>query len=405
MFRPSSRSSDSASAPLQRRQTVLTITPYYTSHNGPVERVAERLMAEIALEHNVHFTWAASECAHIPEMHGTIALPMQGTNILEKLFGWQWPLWTPRSLQHLYMVMEGVDCVWLHDNETFGSLIAFYMARRLKKPVIFTHHVGLAQTGLIKRFSKKCLGFIMGQRILKDAHQSTFTGDATAEFYYRQIAFTRPVKIIPNGVDTSIFQPTLREKRNVLRSSFALRNEQPVMLFVGRFDKENGLPALKELAKLLPDWRFWLAGTGPIQPEKWFLPNVQVFRHRQNQELAELYQAADLLLQPGPHTTFPLAVQEAMACGLPVMCGKDIASGSLVAKPYLWVVNIDPSPERTAALWAKKLKGARRLWPLTEAKTELSDVAQSFWEWPIIAGHYADILKTYSPQKIKTRVA
>jgi glycosyltransferase involved in cell wall biosynthesis len=230
---------------------------------------------------------------------------------------------------------------------------------------------------------------------LGQAQQTTFTADAAAEFYYRRVGFTAPVKIIPNGVDISIFHALSPSDRADLRARFALRRDQPVLLFVGRFSAENGLPVIRELAKLLPAWRFWIAGEGPVNPEKWFLPNLQVFRGRRDAALAELYQSADLLLLPGYRQGFPLAAQEAMACGLPLMCGPATASGSDFAKPYLWVANVDPaSARRTAAIWATKLKAGRSILPLTESKTELSELAESYWEWPKIAGYYAETLQT-----------
>ena len=85
-------------------------------------------------------------------------------------------------------------------------------------------------------------------------------------------------------------------------------------------------------AAQLPDWRFWMAGFGPIDPDKWLLPNVHVLKNRKGQSLAELYQAADLLLIPSYGEGFPLVIQEAMACGLPVIttenCGAPVPDES-----------------------------------------------------------------------------
>ncbi len=391
-----------------RPKAVLVITPYYADHGGSTERIAGRLIADMASNTqpdaaSLHFTWAASKCASglktkiaMPvEGKNLLMLPMRTLNQLEQFFSLRWPIWTRRSLRQLYRAVEGVDCLWLHDTFSLGSWLAFRMAKKQHKPILITKHSGLTKhPGFLQRAWATGIDWLITRKMLRQVQQTVFSGDASAEYYYRRVGFTSPVKIIPNGVDFSVFHPPLREMRRVLRARFALRREQPVLLFVGRFTAENGLPVLRELAKLLPDWRFWLAGEGPLNPEKWFLPNLQVFRGRRDADLAELYQSADLLLMPGYKPGFPLAAQEAMACGLPVMCGPAISEGSDFAKPYLWVVNVDAaSPKQTASVWASKLKIGRSLLPLTEAKTELSDFAAACWEWPKIAGYYAEALR------------
>lgn len=387
-----------------RRRSILVVTPYYPQQGGNLERIAGYLIKDIAATETFHFTWAASlasptRSALMEEDKNLLLLPMRTPGILaplEKLLQWRWPIWTRRSLQQLRRAVEGVDCVWLHDTFSVGSLVAFLLARKKGKPVLITKHSGLTKyPGLIRRAIYTTLDRLLTRRLLIKAEQATFTSDAAAEFYYRRIGFTSPVKIIPNGVDMRIFHPPLPEKRAYLRGRFSLRQNQPVLLFSERFTVDNGVLVIRELAKLLPEWRFWMAGEGPVNPEKWFLPNLQVFRGRKEEGLAELYQAADLLLLPGYKQGFPLAAQEAMACGLPLMCGPATAAGSNFAKPYFWIVDVDPtSAKRTASLWAAKLKAGKSVLPLSAAKTELSDIAHSYWEWPKIAGYYSETLKS-----------
>jgi glycosyltransferase involved in cell wall biosynthesis len=152
----------------------------------------------------------------------------------------------------------------------------------------------------------------------------------------------------------------------------------------------------------LPDWRFWLVGQGPIDPESWYRPNVHVFREREGAALAELYQAADVLILPSFGEGFPLVIQEAMACGLPVICSPATAAGSQLAKPFLLTATVDSgAPTRTAALWAKRLKAQREFLPLTQANTDLANAAHYFWPWPKIAECYAAIFDDLSADRKK----
>ncbi|HEU0117122.1 MAG TPA: glycosyltransferase family 4 protein [Alphaproteobacteria bacterium] len=399
MFRPSSPNLPETDTTEIRPYGVLVVTPYYPAHGGGPERIAGALTHEIELTANVHFTWAASDCDTPPDLYGPAMLPMKAHNFMENWLGLRYPFWSRNSLKQLKDAVKKADCVWLHDTLSPGCLAAARMARKLKKPIFVTQHASPTLRGNAwKRGWRTALDFIASRLILKQARQATFTSDTAAEFYYRRVAFKAPVKIIPNGVDCGTFQPCLPEKRAALRGRFSLRDNQPVMLFAGDFTEANGLLMLKELAQLLPAWRFWLVGKGRINPESWYLPNVQVFPKRCDATLAELYQSADLLVLPGHGKQFPLAAQEALACGLPVMCSSAVAAAQPFAKPYMWVIDSNAeTPEQLAKVWAKKLKSAQQFLPLSEAKTELSDVAQSNWEWPRIASHYVELLRAISP--------
>ncbi|MGE0109890.1 MAG: glycosyltransferase family 4 protein, partial [Bdellovibrionales bacterium] len=204
--------------------------------------------------------------------------------------------------------------------------------------------------------------------------------------------FTRAIKVIPNGVDLRTFQPPIPENRRFLREQFALKRDQPVFLFVGRFVEKKGLAVLHLLAKALPMCRFWMVGNGPISPENWLLPNVHVFRNRVNLSLTELYHAADLLVMPSYGEGFPLVIQEAMACGLPVLCSKETAQGCRPAMSFLHTAKLWPhDPARTAKAWETKIRNFSIPLPLDRTEDHLVSFAQEAWDWPPIANVYAGL--------------
>lgn len=377
-----------------RALEVAVVTHYFPAHGGGIELVAERLIREMAYDVSFHFTWIASDCDAAPQIAGQTTLPMRCCNALEKLLGIPWPVWGWRSLKQLKQTIEKADIVWLHDTLYFGNIAAFYFARKAKKLIMVTQHIApIPYKNPILRALMRHADSLFTSNMLKHAHEVTFISDRVADDYYNRVPFTRPITIIPNGVDVRVFHPAIAENRRFLRQQFALRNDQPVMLFVGRFVEKKGVEVIRRLAELLPDWRFWMAGFGPTDPDKWLLPNVHVLRNRKGQSLAELYQAADLLLIPSYGEGFPLVIQEAMACGLPILCGPSTAQGCAAAIPYLYVADVFPdNPERTAAVWFEKLKKFPTRLPLPRPQEALAEFAQTCWDWPPIARVYANIL-------------
>ncbi|NTU76372.1 MAG: glycosyltransferase family 4 protein [Alphaproteobacteria bacterium] len=373
---------------------ILAVSHYYAAHGGGVERVAARLIREIDEGYNCfRFTWAASDCTAPPDLRGHALLPMRSFNFLEKAFGLPWPLWSPGSHKRLTKAVAAADVVWLHDTLYPGTLAAFQAAQKLKKRIVITQHIGpIPYSNIFWRQTMLGADKAMTVPMLKAAHETVFISDRVAEEYCRRVRFTKPIRVIQNGADLKPFQAPLPEKRRYLRLQFALKAEQPVLLFVGRFVNRKGLPVLRRMAEQLPEARFWLAGQGPINPVDWQLPNVHVFRDREGESLAELYQAADLLILPSYGEGFPLVIQEALACGLPVMCSPETGAGNRAALPYLHLANVWPdNPRLTAAVWIEKLEHFPFRLPLDRPQYDLAELAQSLWSWAPIADAYASI--------------
>lgn len=125
-----------------------------------------------------------------------------------------------------------------------------------------------------------------------------------------------PVKVINNGIDLSIFKPT--------ESDFRKKHEcedKYILLGVAfGWEKRKGLDVFIELSKSLDEsYQIVLVGTDDNVDKK--LPDNIISIHRtQNQtELAEIYTAADLFVNPTREENYPTVNMEAVACGTPVL--------------------------------------------------------------------------------------
>jgi len=127
-----------------------------------------------------------------------------------------------------------------------------------------------------------------------------------------------PVHVLPNGIDLSVFHPTDGD----IRRRYHIPGHVHIILGVSYgWSVGKGLDVFVELAhRLNPDQcKIVLVGTDE-QTEKQLPSSILAIRRTNNQqELAELYTAADVFVNPTREDNFPTVNLEALACGTPVI--------------------------------------------------------------------------------------
>jgi len=130
------------------------------------------------------------------------------------------------------------------------------------------------------------------------------------------------LKILPRGLDTSLFHPTRRT--DAFRAKFGARNGEPVLLYVGRISKEKDLDiiagAYRRLREKHPRTKLVFVGDGPYLRElRDSLPEAVFTGYLSGGDLAKAFASADIFLFPSTTDTFGNVVLEAMASGLPAI--------------------------------------------------------------------------------------
>lgn len=126
-----------------------------------------------------------------------------------------------------------------------------------------------------------------------------------------------PVKVVNNGINLSTFKPT----KSNFRERYNIPKEKYLILGVA-FDWgiKKGLDVFIELAERLPDdYKIVLVGTNNEIDRQ--LPDniISIHRTKNQNELAEIYSAADLFVNPTREENYPTVNMEAIACGTPVL--------------------------------------------------------------------------------------
>ncbi len=129
------------------------------------------------------------------------------------------------------------------------------------------------------------------------------------------------IKTIPNGIDTTIFHP-----KNKIESKKALNFplDKKLILFVAEFATNNPFKGGSILRKIIQENTnkniVFITVGGKNESS---FENHLTFPFISNrEELANLYNACDVLLYPTQADNSPLVVLEAMACGTPVIASK-----------------------------------------------------------------------------------
>lgn len=136
-----------------------------------------------------------------------------------------------------------------------------------------------------------------------------------------------PVKVIHNGIDLSVFKPTESD----FRARYGLKDKFIVLGVAFGWGARKGLDVIIELAKRLgEEYQIVLVGVNE-QVEKTLPKNIIAIRKTQNQkELAEIYTAADVFVNPTREENYPTVNMESLACGTPIITFKTGGSPEII---------------------------------------------------------------------------
>ena len=137
------------------------------------------------------------------------------------------------------------------------------------------------------------------------------------------------VSVVPLGVDIDEFRSAARDEG--LRALAGAAPDQPLLVYVGRLDREKRASTVIEAFRLLPEAlgaRLVFLGAGPLLEQFAAVPGVYCPGFIRDRALIARWMAsADLYVSGMADETFGISVIEAQASGLPVV---GIAAGAMI---------------------------------------------------------------------------
>ncbi len=341
--------------------------------------------------------WISSNTDICPcSLSALTCYPVFTLNFFETNLQIPYPIWMLSAFRRILKEVRHADIIHLHDYLYMGNIIAFVLAKIYRKPIVITQHIGLIPYKNI--FLKNLLALLnrtIGSLMLSLAEQVVFISEEVRQYFIKYTAFVHLPLLIANGVETAIFHPVTSEKQLQIRKSFGFSSEDRVYLFVGRFVEKKGLPILHRLAQHFPQVQWVFTGWGKLDPEEWNLPNVSVMKGLSNAEIAPLYQMSDLLILPSKGEGFPLVVQEAMACGTPVMVSPEVAKAYPEAESLMFAAEVETSDAINN--WSKKIEYLLdHPIEVSELRSQVAIFAQEHWSWKDCAENYYKTFKKYT---------
>lgn len=207
----------------------------------------------------------------------------------------------------------------LHDCWAFTGHCAYFTMARCDKwkthcgkcPQLKTYPNALLFDHSYGNYEHKRRAF-SGVKDLTLITPSQWLADLTRESFLKDY----PVEVVKNEIDTSVFKPTPSD----FREKNGLTDKHIVLGVAVGWERTKGFQDMMALRRILPEeYVMVLVGVTKKQIEE--LPEgvIGIERTNNQRELAEIYTAADVLVNPTHQDNYPTVNLETQACGTPVV--------------------------------------------------------------------------------------
>jgi D-inositol-3-phosphate glycosyltransferase len=342
---------------------ILIVSHHYPPHITGVGIIAHNQAKNLVrLGHKVTVvTSDAGENQKSGVMDGVDVIRIKALNFTER-FHAPFPLFSPKLLYILYKRVNEFDVVHIHDSFYISSFWAAFFAVFYKKPILLTQHVSLvAHPSKIVMHLQKIVYSTTGAFIQNCSDLIITYNNRVESFLINKGLPEKKLLRLVNGVDTEYFSPVSEEIKKQYKIELGLDPKKKALLFVGRFVPKKGFKKVLDSQ----DDRYQIVFAGGDTPLK--TTDRTIFLGKLSQsEILKAYHACDVFVLPSESEGFPVSIQEAMACGLPVITSKDEGYDTYNLDPRYFEMLENPTAETLKASIEKIVFDDKRLKQMSE---------------------------------------
>lgn len=326
---------------------ILQVAHYALPHYGGIEMAVENLARHLAQRgHAVQVLSSRASGAAQEERHWVKFVRIPAWNLLER-YAVPYPLFSPSLIPQAARLVGWADIVHGHGFLYQSTLVALGIARIQGRPALLTEYAGFV------RYSQRIWNALqhvaihtLGRMTVALADIVIVHGNRVEKLIRGLSRSPSKIRLISIGVDVERFHPITPEERVQLRQALGW-GDRPHVLFVGRLVPRKGIERLLEAMD--PRYELVLCGRGEMTLPSH--PGLRIYRSPDDVTLLNIYQASDLFVLPShSEGAFPLAAQQALACGLPVIAVYDPLYDPYVHPEVVRWVSSDPAAIRAAIL-------------------------------------------------------
>ena len=352
----------------------------YLPHPGGLEIMVWNLARGLARRHEVVLVTSAYDGSRgVSQEDGFTVHRLPAIHVTEAL-SVPYPVMLGAGVRDALRATAGADVVHVHGALYQQTMLGLRVARRAGAPVVLTEHVGFveykrAALNAVQRLAWRTIGDRTARQADALVALSARVHDWLADRFARDVTF------VGNGVDFDRFRPRSFDERMALRRSFGLPTDEVLALFAGRVAAKKNI----DVALDAPRETFTLVlcgGKRDVKGDR--LIDLGLLPH---ERMADLFACVDLTVHSASGEGFPLAVQESVASGTPVVLLWD--DGYARWMPKELVVACDDASSIAPAIAALAGDPARRAsLALTGRRW-----AEEQWSWEANVAAYEEIYR------------
>ena len=301
---------------------ILIAIHYFPPHIGGMENVALKQAESLTRLGNDVTIFTCRHNRNLPLREttptGYEVKRFRSINFIETRLGMAFPIVSPINFFSIFKQIQSYDAIHVHDVFYMSSHLLGLAAIINKKPLFITQHVAIVDhPNVVVKHIQSLIYKTIGKFILNRARHIVVYNINVKNFLIKLGVNNSKILLNYNGIDTDYFSPPSSEEKVNLKYKYNLPIDKPVVIFVGRLIHEKGFDLVFDSRS--SKRTTLIVGGGNVPRRMCKKDNVIFYGAASQSELADLYKLSDVFVFPAAVEMFPLVMQEAMACGLPVI--------------------------------------------------------------------------------------